>query len=261
MLKISSEDAINIIDDTYKNYHLRKSGVLYDKDFETNGMTKDCYIPCVGFNSPIIVIHPRGHDYNSKVTYVPVSRNMTNKDYINSEYRNTFGFQIYVWWNLHVNEGIEYYIFDDWQPETAKYGLTLWNEKGEIIYHSDWYRLKLLGVHQLGRAGPSISNDLKIDISKFSNLSNKVGILMPFVRRCMMGGLPGQYLPPAGGHNTFNNYELGEGFFFKDKNTIQYSWVCLSGIDGWWFSWDQIITPPSSFILTVDLDGMPLNYN
>ena len=83
--EVNSKPVVTI-DDNYRNFHLRKSGILYEKDFTTitESSMKFADVKVDGLNSPIIVVHPRGYDYNNKVAAIPAEK----------------GFTLYAWHNF-----------------------------------------------------------------------------------------------------------------------------------------------------------------
>lgn len=247
--EVNSKPVVTI-DDNYRNFHLRKSGILYEKDFTTitEASLKFADVKVDGLNSPIIVVHPRGYDYNNKVAAIPAGK----------------GFTLYAWHNFTIKDGIEYYIFDDWQPpETSSHGLKMWNERGELLYHSDWIRLKLLGFHTLeADIAPDMARDLKIDISRYYQHADKLGVMIPYSRKGTFPGSSFNTWPGGGGHTMSYVYETSECFFFRDKNTLQYAVISLGGSGGWWYNGVGWMTPVAdSYIFIVDLDGVPLGYN
>lgn len=253
MFRIYSEvkgQPVVTIDGSYRNFHLRKSGVLYEKDFETYApaASKVAKVKAEDMNSPIIVVHPRGYDYNNKVCTIPYYG----------------GFLFYVWHNFTVSDGIEYYIFDDWKPPLrSNAGLKMWNDAGEMVYHSDWIRLKLLGFHTLdANISPDGDSDLKIDISRYYRYADKLGVMIPYSRKGTISGFSGGgHWAGGGGHDTSFVYEISECFYFRDKNTLQYAVMSLGGSDGWWEPGIGWMTPmEDSYIFMVDLDGVPTDY-
>lgn len=242
------------ISNEYQNFHLRKSGLLTEKDFTTVNDTKWCDISTKGMNCPVLVLKPRGYDYNNKVASIPV---VEKKDIPALQFR---GYRLYAWWNLTIQDGIEYYIFDVWQPPERGPGLKLWNNDGMLVYHSAWYRLKLVSFHELTYAeSPNLQQDYKVDISAYRKYSNNLGIFIPYVRRALVEAHGhGQNFP--GGFSTEGAWELIEGFFFKDENTVQQTLIDTGTSTGWWRVIDTWMTPGSTYIFMVDLDGIPLGY-
>lgn len=257
MFKLFNSDGgtpLVTISNEYQNFHLRKSGLLYDKDFEKSGDTKWCKISTKGMNCPVLVLKPRGYDYNSKVTAIPV---VERKGAPGRQFR---GYELYVWHNFTINDGIEYYIFDVWQPPERGPGLKLWNDEGQLIYHSAWYRLKLVSFHELNYdQAPNLKKDYKIDISAYKKYSNNLGVFIPYVRRALVQAAGhARYVP--GAFNTEGAWELLEGFFFRDENTVQHALISTGTSTGWWYVVDTWMTPGSTYIFMVDLDGIPLGY-
>ena len=112
MFKIFNADGgapLVTISNQYQNFHLRKSGLLYDKDFLKSGDSKSTFIDTKGMNYPVIVLKPRGYDYNSKVTALPITEKSVHQG-------TERGFNIYIWHNFTLKDPIEYYVFDIWQP-------------------------------------------------------------------------------------------------------------------------------------------------
>lgn len=241
------------ISNEYQNFHLRKSGLLHDKDFLKSGDSKSTFIDTKGMNYPVIVLKPRGYDYNSKVTALPITEKSVHEG-------TNRGFNIYIWHNFTLKDPIEYYIFDIWQPPERGAGLKLWNDKGELVYHSAWYRLKLVSFHELSYdQSPDLKKDYKVDISAYRKYSNNLGVFIPYVRRAMLH-LYNSYVYVPGGFTTDYAAELAEGFFFRDENTVQHALVNLGSDNGWWKSMSGWTTPGSTYIFMVDLDGIPLGY-
>ena len=241
------------ISNEYQNFHLRKSGILYDKDFPKVNDNKMCEISTNCMNCPVIVLKPRGYIYNNKVAALPFTEGDTPST-------QTRGFALYVWHNFTIEEGIEYYIFDVWEPPERGPGLKLWNNEGRLIYHSAWYRLKLVSFHELTyEQSPNAQKDYKVDISAYRKYSNNLGVFIPYARRAMLTALGhGKYVEGAFG--TVGAWELIEGFFFSDANTLQHGLVSVGLGIGWWDPINAWMTPGSTYIFMVDLDGIPLGY-
>lgn len=242
------------ISEQYQNFYLRKSGLLTEKDFNTYSDVKWCEISTKGMNCPVLVLKPRGYDYNNKVAAIPHTE---SEGVSGLQFR---GYTLYAWWNFTVQDGIEYYIFDVWEPPERGPGLKLWNNEGRLMYHSSWYRLKLISFHSLNYdQSPDLQKDYKVDISAYRKYSKNLGIFIPYIRRGQTQ-LGGHSYGAPGAFYTAGAAEIVEGFFFRDENTIQQTLISMGTSTGWWSPQDIWLTPGTTYIFVVDLDGIPLGY-
>ncbi|MDR2092268.1 MAG: hypothetical protein LBP58_02975 [Azoarcus sp.] len=171
-LRIRNNAGGVIINETWRNYSLRKSGVLTESDFKlTNfyGVTpyKSAEFVMKDFNRPLIVI--RSADAPSRAAFEP---------YMQLSYgvRTPYGI-IYTWHNLTVNR-VEYFVFDDWQPPmTSKYVFRVNNAAGQPVFHSDWYPLKIVDLVTLANNQPQFNDSSVLtgpwDTSKKLGWSNQ----------------------------------------------------------------------------------------
>ncbi|MCQ9618410.1 hypothetical protein L1889_18390 [Paenalcaligenes niemegkensis] len=160
------------IDDTYRNYHLRKSGTFYNGDFvndpnQAYSPSRRARINLAGMNSPVVVLRPLGSN---------------GQTMCGIEYGQGWA-DVLCWYNAVQTAGVEYYVYDDYSPPPVNYGLEIYNAQGRRVYHSNWRRMRVLGMRVIPASGtPSLTRLTDYSISDIAALSSKSGFLMPYTR-------------------------------------------------------------------------------
>lgn len=232
------------IDDTYSNFHLRKSGVIKPSDWvlfvgnaAEGGRLKTFHININNFNEPIIVLRPLG-DYTtaSAVTY--------SKD---SAGENQVG--LYIWHNYEASADVEYYIFDNYAPPVQSLGLEIRNDLGDTVYHSSWYRLKVVGSTIM--PNPILIGDsLDLPVPAPVQVVDKVALMMPSAKTSML------YYTWDSSYATV----LRECTYFKSKSQVSVYYVPIDASNGWWDPSSGFWNKAPTVLLYVDVTGYPTNY-
>ncbi|MDR0626083.1 MAG: hypothetical protein LBG11_02290 [Bifidobacteriaceae bacterium] len=191
-----------IINDTWRNYTLRKSGVLTNSDFKketyVNNPTKHFELTdWKNYSRPIIALRSNDAESRCAFSYVGFLGRWPS---------------LYAWHNLNVNR-VEYFIFDDWQPPTtSKYGLRVRNGAGQVVFSSDWYPLKAIDMISMTSSQPPWGGATTFGSAHASkklacvNLNHRMRIYNT-----------------VGGASQF----MAEAQWFSSVNTLSVSWMYL----------------------------------
>lgn len=149
MFETRTADGLSVqMDDTYRNYYLRRSYRLYESDFSIGQVYltqrakyKFLANETSGMNRPIVCARPNGRS-----SAVSLQRD-TSGLLMEGPYQQTAISQVLVG---QVGKGVDYidvYIFDDWTPpQRDAVGLELLNASGEVIFNSGWYPLRVVSA-------------------------------------------------------------------------------------------------------------------
>lgn len=234
------------IEDTYINFHLRKSGIIKPVDWvlligntAEGGRIKSFVINIDGFNEPILVLRPLG-DYTtaSAVTYQEIRTGENQK------------ITLYIWHNYEASANVEYYIFDNYTPPIEGLGLEIRNDLGETVYHSSWYRLKVVGSTVVPNP-IKIGDSLDLPVPAPVQAIDKVALMMPSAKSSML------YYPWSS--DSFATV-LRECTYFKSKSVVSVYYVPIDSSNGWWDPRSAFWNRAPTVLLYVDVTGYPTNY-
>ena len=224
------------INDTYRNFHLRRSGKLNASDFiygpTGSNFTQRCWaeISTVGCKSPMLVL--RG----------PLDTIVTPH---HSLYQNKF--YLHTWWNYTKAGGVEWYLFDDWTPPNrADFGLELRDAANNVTYNSGWHRLKVLQMLNAPNFGPGISAYRDIPATDYGR---RMGV-------CMLN-------PRVSSVQTSGEIMsvIQEAICFLNDSVLRVGQTVAIDGDGWWNLATGFWNTTPLFLLTVDIENLPLGIN
>lgn len=241
----STQAGLLQIDENYINFHLRKSGVIKPIDWklvknfsydEGGGKLKEFAINVKNFNEPTIVLKPLG-DYTTASAVSQRINITTGEPEV----------VLNIWHNYEPNADVEYYIFDNYTPPIDSLGIELRNAANQTVYHSSWYRMRVVGSHILPKQ-KQINEIVDLDIP-LSIRNKKLGLMLPPGRVAMQKGLYD--------YATL----LKDCVYFKSSSQISVYKVAINAGSGWWnpmtgfWNWSPLL------ILYVDVSDYPTNYN
>lgn len=235
------------IDESYVNFHLRKSGVIKPNDwtysynpgsYGSGGRVKHFNINVTSFVEPIIVVNPLG-DYTTATTVHQVQDANGNKY-----------FSLYIWHNYEPNNNVEYYIFDNWKPPTENLGLELLNINGETVYHSSWYRMKVVGSY-VSTVNPKIGDTYDVSIPASARGFKKLAMMTVNPRVAMLDLI-----------NDPDTYAelFRDAVYFRDSVTAAVYMIPFDASAGWWAPQTEFWNRTPLIILFVDVSNYPTNY-
>lgn len=237
------------IDESYVNFHLRKSGVIKPDDWikfkdpivaGSGGQIKYFDIDASSFVEPIIVVNPLG-DYTTASTVLQPQDLSHNGD----KY-----FRLCIWHNYTANDNVEYYIFDNWKPPTENLGLELLNSDGETVYHSSWYRMKVVGSY-VSTVNPKIGDAYDVSIPESARGFKKLAMMTVNPRIAMLDLIN----DPDAYAELFR-----DAVYFKNSTTIAVYMIPFIASYGWWAPQTEFWNTAPLMILFIDVSDYPTNY-
>lgn len=235
------------IDESYVNFHLRKSGIIRPNNWSlfreiatsgSAGKVKYFNINVTGFVEPIIVVNPLG-DYTTATT-------VTHRQDANGDKY----FVLYIWHNYEANNNVEYYIFDNWKPPTENFGLELFGNDGTTVYHSSWYRMKVVGSY-VSTVSPKIGDSYNVSIPTSARGFKKLAMMTINPRIAMLDLIkdPNSYA------EVFR-----DAVYFKDSTTAAVYMIPFIASNGWWNPSTEFWNTSPLIILFIDVSNYPTNY-
>lgn len=227
------------IDESYVNFHLRKSGIITPSEWtlrtEVGGKTKEVVIDISMYVEPIIVLNPLG--------------NYTTASAVSYETRaGKKCIILNIWNNYTPNANVEYYIFDNYTPPIDNYGLEVKDATDKVVYHSSWYRMRVVGQYIMPL--PSKIGDT-FDVTIPATIrSLKLGLMMPTSRVSMLKGVSSDDFASL----------LRDCVYFKNSSTLGVYQVTVNESYGWWYPTTGFWNKSPILILYIDLTNYPTNY-
>lgn len=235
------------IDESYANFHLRKSGVIKPNEWAL-AMNREAYgfryktryvdIDIASFVEPIIVVRPLGN----QTTAVAVSH-VQKED--GSKY-----FSLYTWETTAPNNNVEYYIFDNWTPPTENFGLELRDSNGKTVYHSSWYRMRVVGSY-VSTVNPEVGGSYDVSIPESARGLKKLAMMTANPRIAMLEN-----------RKFGENYAqiLRDAVYFKNSTTATVCMIPFNADSGWWSPKTEFWNSAPLMILFIDVSDYPTNY-
>lgn len=139
------------VDGEYINFSLRKSGTISSSMIKANGLGGyHCCIDITGFNNPTVAYIASG------------SGNRCSMEVIRPEGTYLGGYvggRSYVRFTFDDSSAsVTYYIFDQWTAPRGNSGVEVFNDSGQVVFHSDWYTMQVRGVINVPANRPRIVN-------------------------------------------------------------------------------------------------------
>lgn len=167
----------NLIDNNFKNMVLRHSGHIYSNQFSFNNSyyhkSATIYLLAKEYKAPLVFV--RSITESSKCNVSCTCKIINNEA--------VFMLEFIKWHWVDYSGSIEYYIFDDYRPQVNnEYGLSVYDDNGEICFNGDWHFLNLTDVYPIPPNYPNYSrNEFAVSLGTFSP-NKKLAACMPLSR-------------------------------------------------------------------------------
>lgn len=236
------------IDESYANFHLRKSGVIKPNEWALTMNTaaygfsskiRHVVIDIDSFVEPIIVVRPLGN----QTTAVAVTQ-------VQHTDNGTKNFMLFTYETTAPNNNVEYFIFDNWTPPTENFGLELRNSNGETVYHSSWYRMRVVGSY-VSTVNPEVGGSYDVSIPASARGLKKLAMMVANPRIAMLE------------NRKYNeNYAqiLRDAVYFKNSTTATVCMIPFNADRGWWSPKTEFWNSAPLMILFIDVSDYPTNY-
>lgn len=145
----SPNNGVLQVDGEYINCSLRKSGYITDamvnKDY-IDGY--QYFLDITDFNRPLIAVKNQGANNKVCVEVIRPSSETSSFGYVAGRTYVRFAFP-------SAAGNAEYYIFDQWSAPKGNKGIEVYSSSGDLVFHSDWYTLRIVGMLSVPALIPS----------------------------------------------------------------------------------------------------------
>lgn len=176
-IEIINDYGYNLIDNNFKNMVLKNSGHLYNYQFTQRDRniyaSALLYLSAKQYTAPLIFIRALQDGARCNVSCRTIV--------VNNE--PTFLFEVIKWDHMLFDGYIEYYIFDDCQPNiSGQYGINVFDNNGNTCFDGGWKYLNLTDTYLIPPNKPEYEkHNYTASLGSFSQ-GKKIATCMPLSR-------------------------------------------------------------------------------